>query len=165
MPLKSKPKSRVKMEFTAGGIVYQRTKHGPLIALILDPYGKWGLPKGHLEKSETPAAAALRETREELGIRRVRIIAPVGQTDIWFNERFRKGKRVRGERILIHKVIYYFLMEAPTGVRARPQRGEGIRTVEWVPTHLVVRRVSYKNLQSVLRRGVWIIQQRARRQA
>lgn len=33
-----------------------------------DQPGKWGLPAGHVEKDETPQEAALRETKEEIGV-------------------------------------------------------------------------------------------------
>ena len=53
---------------TAGGIVV-RVIDGILhCLLILDRYGKWGLPKGHLEDGETLEQAALREVEEETGL-------------------------------------------------------------------------------------------------
>ena len=59
---------RVKEERSAGGVVFRRTEEGTRLLLILDAYENWGLPKGHIEPSESPKQAALREVREETGI-------------------------------------------------------------------------------------------------
>ncbi|MCA9769062.1 MAG: NUDIX domain-containing protein, partial [Gemmatimonadetes bacterium] len=58
-------KKRPEREVSAGGIVFRRWPDGtPRFLLIRDSYRHWGFPKGHLEDGETPAEAALRETRE-----------------------------------------------------------------------------------------------------
>ena len=44
---------------------------------------EWCLPKGHLEGSETPQQAALREVAEETGIHG-RIIRHLASIDYWF---------------------------------------------------------------------------------
>jgi 8-oxo-dGTP pyrophosphatase MutT (NUDIX family) len=50
---------------TAGCVVYRRDGAGaPLVLLIYDKYGRWTLPKGHLEPGETEQAAAVREVFE-----------------------------------------------------------------------------------------------------
>lgn len=42
--------------------------HGDAALLILDVYGRWTFPKGHLEAGESWSEAAVREVREETGI-------------------------------------------------------------------------------------------------
>lgn len=150
------------MEFAAGGVVYQRTWRGPFIAFILDPYRKWTFAKGHIEKAEPVADAARRETEEEMGLHRLRVIAPLGKTDLWFYERFRHGKRVYGPRTLIHKPIQYFLMEAPRGMRSTPQRSEKIHAVRWVPTHEALGVLSYRNTRPILEKAIALIEKRER---
>ncbi|MDP3985688.1 MAG: NUDIX domain-containing protein [bacterium] len=153
-------KKQTKKEFSAGGIVYQRSSRGSLIAFILDPYHKWGFAKGHIETNEQHEAAAIRETEEEMGIGGLRVIAPVGKTDIWFYERFRHGKRVQGPRALIHKTIYYYLMEARRGTRGKPQRSEHIRAIRWVPLKEAMVFCSYKNVRPILAKAISIIESR-----
>ena len=54
----------------AGCVVYRYDADGALwLLLIHDRYGKWTIPKGHLQESETDAQAAVREVFEETGIR------------------------------------------------------------------------------------------------
>src|SRR4051812_14012705 len=57
-------------EFSGGFILFRQTAGGP-VYLLLD-YGRhWDYPKGHLEAGESAWQAAVRELREETGIRQV----------------------------------------------------------------------------------------------
>jgi len=49
---------RMKVEISAGGIVFKRTPKGVRVAFIMDPYSKWAFAKGHVEKGETVEHAA-----------------------------------------------------------------------------------------------------------
>ena len=65
----------------AGGVVV-RTVNGELEYLLVaasDNPDVWVLPKGHIEKGETPEAAAVREVREEAGVRAV-VVARAGES-------------------------------------------------------------------------------------
>lgn len=148
---------RAQIELAAGGVVFQRTPQGPLIGFILDPYRKWGLAKGHIEEGEKPEQAGRREVEEEMGIKGLKVVAPLGKTDIWFYERFRHGKPVHGPRALIHKTIYHFLMEAPRGTRGKPQRQERIHEIRWVPLRDALTTISYKNIKPILLRAIEMI--------
>lgn len=55
----------------AGGVVFKPHPAAPRVLLVKarkNP-GLWIFPKGHIEGDETPAEAALRETREEAGVK------------------------------------------------------------------------------------------------
>ena len=54
------PRTRVRDETSAGGVVYRVDNGQPRFLLIRDSYRNWGFPKGHLESGEAPDAAALR---------------------------------------------------------------------------------------------------------
>src|SRR3978361_882574 len=63
-------KAKATQEFSAGFVLLRQTPGGP-VYLLLD-YGKhWDYAKGHLEEGETAWQAAVRELREETGIRQV----------------------------------------------------------------------------------------------
>jgi 8-oxo-dGTP pyrophosphatase MutT (NUDIX family) len=130
------------VETSAGGVIYRWRDEIPHVLLIRDSYQHWGLPKGHLEGSETPDLAALREVEEETGLDDL-VLGPQLETIDWF---FRAGGR------LIHKYCHFYLIEAPTG-ETIPQLEEGITACCWVPLADAMRQISYDNAREVLRRA------------
>jgi len=133
------------IELSAGGVILRRKENGSVeVLLIEDSYGNWGFPKGHVEGGETSEEAALRECREETGLRNLRTIAKIGTTD-WY---FRSG------RGLVHKFCDYFLLQAEADGEAQPQRGEGIRACAWLNPDDALARVTYSNARAVLRCGL-----------
>ena len=92
----------MKMEFSAGGVVYRKTDEGIKFALILDTNSQWTFPKGHIEKGEKPDAAAVREIEEEIGLSKLRTYDLLEKSDYWF--------KFNDE--LIHKYVYHYLVEA-----------------------------------------------------
>jgi ADP-ribose pyrophosphatase YjhB (NUDIX family) len=130
------------VEKSAGGVVVRWRDQRAHVLLILDPYRKWGLPKGHLEDGEGEEEAALREVREETGLSGLTLGPDLGQIDWTFR---RAGRRV-------HKYCRFFLMHAPEG-EARPQEDEGITECRWLSLDRAVRTVSYENARDVIRRA------------
>jgi 8-oxo-dGTP pyrophosphatase MutT (NUDIX family) len=138
---------RGRQEHSAGGVVVWLGTHGrgPLYLLIQDSYGNWGFPKGHVEPGEAAAEAAIREVREETGLRSLKLIGPIETIDWWF--------RFRGR--LVHKVCDFFLMElgAEDSLETRPQEAEGITACEWESFEEARQRLSYANARNVLIRA------------
>ena len=62
----------------AGGIVFRRTNDDVhyLVVEASTNAAHWVFPKGHIERDEKPEEAALREVREESGVRAA-IVSPV----------------------------------------------------------------------------------------
>ena len=108
--------------------------------LIKDPYGNWGLPKGHLEGVEGPAEAAIREVAEESGLNDL-TLGPKLRTIDWYF-------RLKGR--LIHKYCTFYLMVSERGDPA-PQVEEGITDCMWVPLLEAVDAVDYENAREVVR--------------
>lgn len=102
----------------AGGLVRHLTGR----YLFIEKKGKLDLPKGHIDKNEEPAACAIREVREECGIKGHSIIKPLCpsfHTYSW-------------EGISYLKKTHWFLMKYEGEMIGEPQTDEGITKVEWL---------------------------------
>ncbi len=145
-------RERHRTEVSAGGLVFKRTKDGIVFAMVVDSYGKWAFPKGHVRNGEKYRDGAVREIREEMGLTGLRYVCRLESIDIWFRDRFvYKGK-------LIHKYIHYFLFEAPmTAELVRPQPvdgGENIRAVAWVSARELLKRSSYRDMIGIIKKAL-----------
>lgn len=129
----------VRIETSAGGVVYRREAGTVYFLLIRDPYDNWGLPKGHVERGETAEQTAVREVAEETGIETLELRRALDTID-WF---FRDGAD------LIHKYCHFFLMETTTSA-TDPQLEEGITECVWLPLEEALRTLTYDNARSVL---------------
>ena len=129
-------------EWSAGGVVVRPTSDGPHVLLIRDPYGRWGLPKGHVEAGEESPDTALREVEEETGLQDV-TLGPYVMTIDWHF-------RLRGR--LVWKHCDFYLMASRQG-EPQPQREEGIRECRWVPLDRAPEAVGYDNAREVVRRA------------
>jgi ADP-ribose pyrophosphatase YjhB (NUDIX family) len=157
---KKEPNERVKVEISAGGIVFKRTPKGVRIAFIMDPFGKWAFAKGHVEKEESVVDAAVRETREEMGLGRLKVIAPLGTIDFWFRDRY----RAETKGVLVHKYVHYFLMQAPSRAKGSPQRKEKIRRIIWVGLKGAMKTSSYDDVRPILQKAIAYFGERRRPQ-
>lgn len=132
-------RQRVRRETSAGGVVFRRDGTRTLVLLIRDRHRNWGFPKGHVERGEQPAEAAVREVREETGLANLDVVAPLDTIEWTF--------RFRGRRI--HKTCHFFAL-ATDDVRTRPQRKEGITACRWVSLEQGARLLTYGNARGVL---------------
>jgi 8-oxo-dGTP pyrophosphatase MutT (NUDIX family) len=77
------------------------------VALIATKSGTvWTLPKGIIDRDESPEAAAVREILEETGLQG-RIIESLGEKSYWFY--------LRDENAKCKKSVAYFLLEYVSG--------------------------------------------------
>ena len=132
-----------KREFSSGGVVVKRWGRGVKVLLIKDSYGRWTWPKGHIEKGETSREAALREVREEVGLKSINILKKIGQTQYFY--------RLKGE--LIFKTVIIYLIEAGSKEKIRIQKSEIAAGLWFAPTQ-AYKKVDYKGAGSLLRKAV-----------
>lgn len=144
---------------TAGGIIFRRKGRNAEIFFIKDPFGRWTFPKGKQQTGETLIATAIREIKEETGLEGLRYIAALGKTSF----------RFRREVGLIHKIVNYFLFEAPPNAKEKlitpeelPEGKEPIFEAQWVPMHKAFSTSGYKNSDHLLARAFRLIGQELR---
>lgn len=128
-------------EVSAGGVVARTLATGHQVCLVND--GRyWGLPKGNVDRDETPEQAALREIEEEVGIsaHRLRILATLPASEYVYR---RSGR-------LIFKRVHHFLVRAPARSRLIPQPDE-IAEAVWLPIDEAMTRASFRDTVVALR--------------
>ncbi|KKQ90863.1 MAG: NUDIX hydrolase [Berkelbacteria bacterium GW2011_GWA1_39_10] len=110
----------MRMEFSAGGLIYKKVDKHFQIVLVLDSFDKWTFPKGHIEKGEKPEIAAGREVAEEIGFENVRVVKLLDKISYWFKQ----------DDDTIHKFVYFYLMEAPVNAVLTHQTAE-LKDARW----------------------------------
>jgi 8-oxo-dGTP pyrophosphatase MutT (NUDIX family) len=119
----------------AGGVV---CRNGPSdeteIAIIHRPvYDDWTLPKGKVEPNETPEDCALREVREETGLK-CELLRPLGCT-AYVDRRGRD------------KMACYWVMQVLGG---RFRAGIEVDKLVWLPVDQAVKRLTYPRDKTLL---------------
>lgn len=102
----------------AGGRVWNA--NGQLLMIYRN--GKWDLPKGKIEKRETPEIAAIREVQEECGLLNLRIKKELTPT---YHTYIEKGKPIL-------KKTWWYDMLADDRRKLKPQKEEGITQAAWL---------------------------------
>lgn len=124
----------MKMQFSAGGVVFQKRGAQNLILICQhSQHHGWVFPKGLIGdhvKNESKKNTALREVEEETGVKGKisKLLSPV---DYWYY--------FEGEKI--HKTVYYFLMEYVSGDITK--HDTEMENVQWLPEAEVEKRLTY----------------------
>ena len=110
-------KETFRMAPAAGGII---VKDGKIVTIVRKgiPY----LPKGHIEKGETPEVAALREVEEETGIGNLKIVKELPSTwHCYFEHEAWSLKRT-----------FWYIMSTTETIQPKPQTEEGITEIKLI---------------------------------
>ncbi len=102
----------------AGGLVFN--PRGEFV--VIEKYNRWDLPKGKVEPGETPAQAAVREVREECGLKQVQVVKSLPKTyHVYFQD-----------YQWFLKTNFWFEMETDE-YQLTPQAEEQISQIFWLP--------------------------------
>ncbi len=133
-------------EIAAGGVLFRHAGRGPEVVVgeqrdRLTGERTLRLPKGKLDGNETLAQAALREVREETGLRG-RIVASLGRVDYTYAS---AGSAVA-------KTVHFFLMEWEAGLAETPD-GE-LEGIVWMPIEQARRSLTFDTERAMLERAI-----------
>jgi 8-oxo-dGTP pyrophosphatase MutT (NUDIX family) len=117
VPDEARPQPRMLHHHSAGGVVVRADQ----VLLICPRRGRWQLPKGHVERGEAPAQAAVREVLEETGVRG-RVVAPLPSIEYTYSV---------GPRAQVHKRVDYYLMSYEGGSELDSDPREVIQARWW----------------------------------
>lgn len=126
-----------RMAPAAGGIV---VKDGQFVSIVRNDIPD--LPKGHIEKGETPEQAALREVEEETGIGKLQIVRELQST--WHCYLLDEEWRL--------KRTYWYLMQTSEAIQPKPQTEEGITEIKLIDNESVEAflRETFRSISEIL---------------
>jgi 8-oxo-dGTP pyrophosphatase MutT (NUDIX family) len=102
----------------AGGLVLNEKKE----ILLIFRRGKWDMPKGKLDKDEKLEDCAIREVKEETGLKKVKLVSPLTITYHTYHE---------GTRFIL-KESHWYNMKVNDEQILTPQTEEDILEIRWV---------------------------------
>ncbi len=122
----------------AGGVVINNQEE---ILMILRR-GVWDLPKGKIEAGEKKRMAALREVREETGVKKLSILKKLQKTYHTYNTSDSK----------IIKVTHWYLMMSDVNGKLVPQKSESIELAEWVNKNQIQKKLenTFSSIKEVI---------------
>lgn len=130
-------------EYSAGGLVFNERGEVAIIARhSRSGHLEWCLPKGHIEKGETPEETAVREVHEETGILG-EIQGSIATIDYWFT----------GDTQRVHKLVHHYVLKQVSGeLNVLGDPDHEAEDAAWVPFDDLTSVLSYPNE----RRIVWL---------
>ncbi|MDR1522556.1 MAG: NUDIX domain-containing protein [Endomicrobium sp.] len=133
-------------ETSCGAIVYKIKSASPVFLLVKSVKGnRWGLPKGHMEKSETERETAIREIFEETGIKQLQFDDTFRQEDIYIIDNEETEKL--GYKIEKH-VIYFLALS--TGQEVLEYDRSEISESKWVNFQEAKKLLLFHNSKEIL---------------
>lgn len=137
-----KPAS-LKQLISSGGVIFRKTDANIEVALVLVKGGYfWCLPKGLIDKGETPEVTAIREVKEETGLTG-RIHEKLGDISYWYN--------IKEENIKCRKTVHFYLMEYISGNTS--QHDFEVDEASWFSIETAMRKLNFKGEKTILERA------------
>jgi 8-oxo-dGTP pyrophosphatase MutT (NUDIX family) len=146
-PSKKSPaiKVPVKEQVSAGGVVFRGDK-GQIEVVIVSVGGqnRWQLPKGMVEKGESPETAAVREAREEAGVSS-EVVQLIETIEYWY------AGLDNGIRVRFHKRVHFFLLHYVSG--DTKDHDWEVNEARWVPIDDATSQLAFDNERRVMERA------------
>ncbi len=130
---------------SAGGVVFL----GNSVLMLRKINGDWVLPKGKVEVGESTEQTALREVREETGIKG-RIIEYLGETNYRFKNCWSRNE-------LVEKSVIWYIMEAKS-TNTVPQREEGFVEAKFIHVNRIGETVKYDDERNMIEKAISMYQ-------
>jgi 8-oxo-dGTP diphosphatase len=133
----------LKTQVSSGGVIFRRQNNVIEVALVAVKGGNvWCLPKGLVDKGEVPEKTALREVKEEAGLKG-KIVKKLGEITYWFF--------IKKENVKYKKTVHFFLMEYESGDISN--HDWEVDNVAWFPIDEALRKATYKGEKETIQKA------------
>jgi 8-oxo-dGTP diphosphatase len=134
-----KPAS-IKYLYSSGGVIFRKSDDHFDVGLIATKNRTvWTLPKGIIDKDESPEMAAVREIQEETGLTGS-IVDKLGEKSYWFY--------LKDENAKCKKTVTYFLLEHVSG--ETNNFSWEVDEAGWFPLDKAINMLHYKSDKEIL---------------
>ena len=138
----------MKREFSAGGVLVRRLRGEWVFAAIRPagkPEGLWALPKGRIDRGESPEETAVREVAEETGAQGSSVgkLGDIRYVFTWSGER-------------VFKVVSFYLVRYSRGRLGDlpPATAHEVADVRWLPLTDGPSLLAYKGEQEMAAKAI-----------
>lgn len=138
-----KEKKTIKWERTAGVVVFRRKGDSVLYLLLQRVRGNWVLPGGKIEVGERYLDTARRETAEETGISRIRII-PNFREIVRFS--YNWPPKSQDQEVHVKTAVLYLGQVFTNYVRLSPEH----KAFLWVPFERALKVLKHRNWRELI---------------
>jgi 8-oxo-dGTP diphosphatase len=139
-----------KTQISSGGVAFRRSGDRLEIALIsVGNARRWQLPKGLVNNDESNEIAAMREVREEAGIK-TELVAPIDIVEYWYIS------NSRGQRVRFHKFVHFFLLRYISGDVA--DHDDEVNEARWVEIGESQDMLTFSSEKKIVRRAIELIE-------
>lgn len=130
----------IKYLYSSGGVIFRKSEDHFDVGLIATKNRTvWTLPKGIIDKDESPEMAAVREIQEETGLTGS-IIDKLGEKSYWFY--------LKDENAKCKKTVTYFLLKHVSG--ETNNFSWEVDEAGWFPLDEAINMLNYKSDKEIL---------------
>ena len=139
----------VREQVSAGGVVFRRdSERIDIVIVAVGGNNRWQLPKGLVEKDESPEIAAVREAREEGGIDS-EVVEHIETVEYWY------AGLDGGERVRFHKRVHFYVLRYLSGDTSN--HDWEVNEARWVPVDDAASQLAFDNERRVVERAKQLI--------
>jgi 8-oxo-dGTP diphosphatase len=140
----------VREQVSAGGVVFRRDNERIDIVIVgVGGNNRWQLPKGLVEKDESPEIAAVREAREEGGIVS-EVVERIETVEYWY------AGLEGGERVRFHKRVHFYLLRYLSGNTSN--HDWEVNEARWVPIDDAASQLAFENERRVVEQAKQLVE-------
>jgi 8-oxo-dGTP pyrophosphatase MutT (NUDIX family) len=135
----------IKEQVSAGGVVFRGDKDSVEVVIVsVGGQHRWQLPKGLVDKDESPEVAAVREAREEGGVSS-EVVELIETIEYWY------AGLDNGIRGRFHKRVHFYLLRYLSG--DTKDHDWEVNEARWVPIGDAASQLAFDNERRVMERA------------